>query len=236
GKALAVTSQDGQGVRVVEAATGKERLTLKLGNSPDMLFSPDGKMLFTVSGAAVTQWDLQTGNEIRRFATTPEPVNEIIIDRFARGRSIAVALSPDGRTLALPTPAAVALWDVQTGKEVPGGEGHRSRIEFVTFGPGGRQILTGSADGALYLWDVTSGRRVREFVVKAPAGNAGGPRGGMEMFNVSRVRGQFAPDGKSIAGLWPGGKIQVWDAAGKRRFELGAGKGHSSFAYSPDGR
>jgi WD40 repeat protein len=239
GKALAIVAQDGQGVRVLEAATGKERLKLNLkqGNQlPEVLFAADGKTLFTARATGATQWDLQTGNAIRHFETTPEPGNEFAINRFGRAQNTAVALSPDGRTLALPTPAAVALWDVRTGKEVPGGEGHRARIEFVTFGPAGRQLLTGSADGALYLWDVTTGRRVQEFVVKTPDANAGGPRGGMEMFNVSRVRGQFSPDGKSIAGLWPGGKIQVWDMAGKRRFELGAARGHTSFTYSPDAR
>jgi WD40 repeat protein len=238
GKALAVVAQDGQGVRILESATGMERLKLagKQGSGPEVFFGAAGKTLFTVSGTEITQWDLQSGKELRSFPVSAAPGVPFAVKGLGSGPHVAVALSPDGRTMALPTPAAVALWDVQTGKEIPGGEGHRSRIEFVTFGPDGRQLLTGSADGALYLWDVESGRRVQVFVAKTPDANPGGQRVGMEMFNVARVRGQFSPDGMSIAGLWPGGKVQVWDRAGKRRFELGDAKGHTSFSYSPDGR
>jgi WD40 repeat protein len=236
GKTLAAAAQDNQGVRLLEMATSKERGRLPTKQNPhDLIFSPDGKTLFAVGATEVTQWDLAKGKEVRQIPLSSDQASGAMMRGFGRTEGPPVALSPDGRTLALPTPAAVVLWDVPSSKELPGGEGHRNRIAFVTFAPGGKHVLTGSADGALYLWDAKTGRRVREFVLKA---QGPGPGAGMgrEMFDVLHVSGQFAPDGKSIAGLWPGGKVQVWDVSGKLRFEVGAGQGHTSFTYSPDGR
>jgi WD40 repeat protein len=130
--------------------------------------------------------------------------------------------------------SSVAFWDLQTGKEIQTWQGHRDRIESVSFAPGGKQVLTASADSGLYLWDAGTSVRLRDFVLKAVV--AKNFRGGEQM-NLFQVRGGFTPDGKRVAGLRWGEKLHLWDAAsGKQIGQLGAAKGHTAFAFSADGK
>jgi WD40 repeat protein len=74
----------------------------------------------------------------------------------------AIALSPDGRTVALTAGDGVELWDTQTGSQVgaplpgaptqpnnPGGPGN------LTFTASGRRLLIGSPSGLITIWNLT---------------------------------------------------------------------------------
>lgn len=125
GQRLAYTV--GGTVKVLDLASGKERLTLKspmragpffdssaegLGaNATPIIrhleFSPDGKMLATDGGTrAVELWDLEKGKLRFRLGSMPG----------------VLAFSPDGKQLATNGPwaanrgAQVMLWDVATGR------------------------------------------------------------------------------------------------------------------------
>ena len=136
----------------------------------------------------------------------------------------ALALSPDGRTLALPARNAVARWDVQTGKEMRTFTAHSDRIESIAFGPEGRRVLTAGRDGTLLLWNV-DGTEIREiadghYVTRETPFNRAQDVGWF------RVRGLFAPDGKSVATLGWRGQVFLWDAnTGKVLLEF---KGHTA--------
>jgi WD40 repeat protein len=242
GKTIVAAGQDGA-IRLFELATGKERGKLaadKAGPALDAFFAPDGKQLFLVYQNEVALWDLHGGKQIRRFPMGAVEADSPFRKRYDRAPAPPLALSPDGRTLALPDRATVTLWDVASGKSVPLTEGHRDQIDSVAFAPEGGQILTGSADGSLALWEVSTGKQARVFTLPDPGpGGPGAMRMRELMLEVFRVRGQFSPDGKTIAGLAWGGRPSLWDAqTGKLRCHLGdvSGGGYTSFAYSPDGR
>jgi WD40 repeat protein len=85
-----------------------------------------------------------------------------------------VAVSPDGRTLAvaastglyfydttslaevrfIPTDAVIWLWDGQSGKQVRALEGHADWVRGIAFSPESRLLASGSRDGTVRLWGV----------------------------------------------------------------------------------
>jgi WD40 repeat protein/serine/threonine protein kinase len=77
------------------------------------------------------------------------------------GRVHALAVSPDGRTLASASQTgAVKLWDLRTGQELLETRRHRGPVRVVEFTPDGRLMLTGGVTargkGELAFWE--SGR------------------------------------------------------------------------------
>lgn len=237
---LARTSQS-SAVFHFDAGTGKEvrQYPAKQGQVRHSILAADGKTLFVLGAAQLTQYSLETGKDVRDIPVATPPVDDLQRLRFGRSEArVSLAVSPDGKTLALPVQAAVAFYDVATGKETQFVQGHRDRLDSVSFGPDNRQVLTGSADGNLFLWDASDGRHVRAFSYKAMPAEDDGLRGGRSMtMALFRVRGAFSPDGKSVAGLRWTDKLHVWDAAtGALRHHLGEARGHTGFAYSPDGK
>ncbi len=107
GKQLATASSDsrdkseGSAVRVAEIPTGKEVCVLKASKPiTQVTFSPDGKLLATVSRSREIQvWDAREGKELLRL-----PGSE-------------AAFSPDGKLLAGGFDGGVAIWDVDMGRE-----------------------------------------------------------------------------------------------------------------------
>src|SRR5262249_40641151 len=104
GKYLASASQD-QSVRVWDAWTGRELLTLKPGNYGGVngvAFSPDGKWLAAACGvipfdrgqaSEVKVWDVPSGREVHTFKRqTSGGGNPVVFT--------SVAFSPDGKWLA----------------------------------------------------------------------------------------------------------------------------------------
>jgi WD40 repeat protein len=223
-------------IRLIDAGTLKElrSFSAKQGNARGMLLSGDQKSLFVAGANHVVHYDFLTGKELRGFPVSAAP-NERFFGRMQQLSQFSMAVSPDGKTLAIPALATVAFWDLQTGKEIQTWQGQRDRIESVAFAPDGKRVLTGAADAGVYLWDVASGERLRDFVLKTPVqDNNNFPGQQMGLFHV---RSAFSPDGKSVAGLRWGEKLHLWDTAGdKPARELGTAKGHCAFAFSADGK
>jgi hypothetical protein len=77
--------------------------------------------------------------------------------RGPTGPVLAVAFSPDGRTLAKGSAAGAMLWDVGD-RAHPARlgtlSGHMSSVSAVVFSPDGRTLATGSDDRTAILWDV----------------------------------------------------------------------------------
>ncbi|MCL2443636.1 MAG: caspase family protein [Treponema sp.] len=100
--------------------------------------------------------------------------------------------------------------------------GHTGHVASVVFSPDGKQILSGSGDSTIKLWDVDTGRELRTF-----AGYSNGIRAAA-----------FSPDGKQIISC-SGGAITLWDVATGKEIRTIIGHENNdvfSVAFSPDGR
>ncbi|WP_431897645.1 WD40 repeat domain-containing serine/threonine protein kinase [Nonomuraea sp. bgisy101] len=161
-------------------------------------FSADGKRLALAHKAWVTVWETATR---RRIAKVPGVGDDVG----------APALSPDGRTVAVPTASAVVLWDVDSGSKLGSFPG-----SHAAFSPDGR-VMAVVAGSSVDVYDVAARRRTG----RLPAGT--GPA-------LSR-------DGGMLASKDPeGGGLQVFDVRSGRRVGI---QGHmvvSGAAFSPDGR
>jgi WD40 repeat protein len=113
-------------------------------------------------------------------------------------RSVALAFSPDGNTLAAATEGGlVALWDSQTLTSVGILHDVLLGLHSVTFSPDGQRLAAGG-DGreAIKIWDPESHEDLATLQGK-----------GSLMSNV-----RFSPDGNSIAARNWNGMLEVWRA------------------------
>jgi WD40 repeat protein len=133
-------------------ATGASLTQLKLGiDASDLALSADGtKIAFALSffgGAEV--WDVATRTTIAAvLGTHPDG-------------DLSVALSPDGRLLAVGGfDRVVRLWDVRTGTLVheldQGGNGAFT----LEFSPDGRTLAISGFEPVAALWDVATGTQI----------------------------------------------------------------------------
>jgi WD40 repeat protein/serine/threonine protein kinase len=251
GKRLAsrVASNGGGVVKVWDAQTGQELLTLQGGSGP-VAFSPDGKRLTGLLNGTgkVTVWDAQTGKEL--FALDRRLVN-------------SVALSPDGKRLAVAFPkreqgtrgkevGEVKVWDAQTGEELltlqGGGWG-------VVFSPDGRLAGGVGVDGK--MWDAQTGQELLFLkgaggnMVFSPDGKRLASQGdamkvwdaqtGKELFtlkghNAAVQNMAFSPDSKRLVSASPDATVKVWDAqTGQELLTFEGHGGSNGVAFSPDG-
>jgi WD40 repeat protein len=84
-------------------------------------------------------WNLDSGQEIRRFSGHTGAVNR-------------VAITPDGRCAVSAGDNTVRGWNLQTGKELHCFTGHTEGLIGVAVSPDGRYALSGSGDGTVRLW------------------------------------------------------------------------------------
>jgi tricorn protease-like protein len=154
GKTMAAGCADKK-IRLFDLPDGKERHVLKGHAGPVLClaFTTDGKTL--VSGGGVYDvdmqtwlsgeakvWDVATGTERASFKKHTDAV-------------AAIALSPDGQTLATGSwDTSVKVWDIATKQERTSLPAHTSRVTGVAFSPDGKQLATASADRTAKLWKV----------------------------------------------------------------------------------
>jgi RNA polymerase sigma factor (sigma-70 family) len=181
------------------------------------VFAADSKGLVWVDRGKVCLRAVDNGREIRQFGPTYHQYR-------------ALALTADGRTLAVSSGDAVRLWSVATGKS--GRKLERSDgMGCLAFSRDGRTLVGARYDGTFQLWDTATGKkRLRPF-----PGHQG---------MVARVA--YSPDGKTLATCSPGdGTIRLWQAAtGRelRHWQAHRAQGASplgptlSLAFSPDGK
>jgi WD40 repeat protein len=146
GRRIASVGEGGWTVRVWEAATGREVLSLAGRLSPvhSVAFSPDGRRIASAGiDGAVRVWDAATGREALALKGHTSLVS-------------SVAFSPDGRRIASAgIDGAVRVWDAATLQEMLSLTGHTGDVSSVAFSPDGHRIVSASADGTVKIWDGT---------------------------------------------------------------------------------
>lgn len=222
GKALVAAEENGT-LRAWQVSTGKEYNPL--GAQPPELASRlppalAGNTLALVDrDRRVVLWDLASGKERARLAEQREEV-------------LALALSPDARTLAVLGPRTVNLHDVAADRQLrqfdwPGlRDDHRVwRRSFpsLVFAPDGRALACGYEDqDSIYLWEVATGQEVGRL-----KGHGGG---------TTRVA--FSPDGRSLASAGRFDQtVRLWELATGKEYFQGAGNwdGMTPLAFTSDG-
>jgi WD40 repeat protein len=200
-----------QGVPV--AASGEEGS--RYPEIPSIAFSPDGKTLAATDQRGASLFDAVSGREVLRFPRFNRTVRNL-------------AFAQDGKTLAAVYGHGVLLWDVATGREKHKLD-HLQVVEAAAFGPEGKTLATVDSLGGFGVWDLDTGRRLREFhAARQPDDER---QGGTSL--------AFLPDGKTLAVTMDGDEtVQIWDiATGQLRRRLAGHAGEvNAVTLSPEGK
>jgi RNA polymerase sigma factor (sigma-70 family) len=200
-------------VCVWEVATGRRVCQLPVeGGVGHLAFSHDGRTLAGAAGGVVHVWDVRAGKEVGRVAA-PRP--SVL--------ALALALAPDGRTLATATfdrPAtSLLLSDTATGRKLHQWQAHQGEAYALAFSPDGQRLASASIEGEdrLRVWAVPTGERQLEV-----AGT----------FHALR----FSPCGKALAAVAPGW-VSVREAdTGKEIQRIPRASREGLVAFGPQGK
>jgi WD40 repeat protein len=205
--------ENGELVRMMKGHTG---------SLMSVALSADGKRaLSSGSDQTMRLWNVETGEEIRSFAGHPATVWDVIF-------------SPDGKKALSGCGDGIArLWDLESGKELLALETHTQMggvAWTAAFTPNGKQAVTGGgnllsgndpAEGSLRLWDLTTGKEIRQF------------KGHTKDIRCVAI----SPDGKRLLSGSFDGTMRLWDIETAKELKRFAGPGNfvESVRFTPAG-
>src|SRR6478672_8231123 len=218
---MAAAAADNHSVTVWDVTTHTLRyppIHASGGFLPGLAFGPDGSTLVTSGWAGLELWAAATGADLggligarpwsdlslsadgslAAFASEDAEIWDLRRGSFvtavggdAEADEFSVALSPDGRTLAVGGYGRfVRLWDVQNGELLHELDQGGTRPISLEFSPDGRSIVTAGT-----MWDVASGTRI-------------GPNLAPGLLTSMT---DLSSDGRSLVVTDPDGHGAVWD-------------------------
>ncbi|MCG5217840.1 WD40 repeat domain-containing protein [Streptosporangium soli] len=183
-------------------------------DTPKAVFSSDGRTLVVgdKGSSATALWRITGG--VRQAWRTE-----------LAGGTMAVALSPDARTVAVGGPdGVVRLLDAAGGRTVGRPlTGHDAPIRAMAFHPDGKTLATVGADQTLRLWDVAT---------QAPM------RGPLTGHTNGLTAVAFSADGETVATGGVDQTVRLWDTATGRAIGpplTGHTEKVTALAFSPAG-
>jgi WD40 repeat protein/tRNA A-37 threonylcarbamoyl transferase component Bud32 len=208
----------------------------------------DGTRLLTLCSDKKTYlWEVPSRRKLAVFDTVPTD-----------GITPWAAFSPDGHTIALPTPAAVELRDATTGRLLQRLDGVPSP-ECIAFHPAGTTLATSDRSGTVRLWELAHRRELWQVPARPPA-LAFSPDGSrlavpdqdaIRLYDtttgreLNRLHGHngtvrnlvWLPEGPGLVTVANDQTVRLWDTSSGR--EQRVYRGHTTpvmaIACSPDG-
>jgi WD40 repeat protein len=142
-------------VKLYDLPSGSERKSLAVGDDVvyRLAYCREGRRLLAASiGGLIQIWDTQRGWSETTFRTLPP--------------HHAIALSPDGRTLATdtndPNQLGVLLWNVGTGRQL-GTLLAPAMVCSLAFTPDGQTLVAGCMNTTVMMWSTAQEPRVTNF-------------------------------------------------------------------------
>ncbi|KAK5202848.1 hypothetical protein LTR96_011230 [Exophiala xenobiotica] len=190
--------------RAIEALEILGEVLTKTAHSDISTFVTDAQRFLLRHYETVSTWPLQTYSSAIVFSPEKSLVRRRNLDKIPRWLTAIPPMEEEWTSL------------IQTLA------GHSELVTAVAFSPNGRQIVSGSWDKTIRIWDATTGQ-----VEKTLAGHSGA---------VDAVA--FSPDGRQIVSGSRDNTIKIWDATTGQVEKTLAGHsaGVTAVAFSPDGR
>lgn len=159
GNRIASASTHG-GVEVWNVRNGNRLFVIQdCGFVNDVSYSHDGKrILVTSMSHGILVYDSNTGSEIQKTRVG--------------GRPLCAKYSPDDNLIAVGTQlsngvsseaSSIFILNASTGKVLKELEGHMGSVRSVAFSPYGDELVSGSDDKTIKLWDVETGELLRTY-------------------------------------------------------------------------
>lgn len=169
-------------IRLWEVKSGRSVrvFTGHMGQVWSVAFSPDGHHVVSsgFDDGSIRLWDVETGQEVLKLK---------------HGNSaISVAFSSKGKYLAS-AGSDIRLWELGNWRLIKVFRPKNS-LECFAISPDGVLIVSGNVRGSLELWNVATGKVIREF----------------KGTNESVLSVAFTPDGRHIASGFYDGTIRIW--------------------------
>jgi WD40 repeat protein len=208
-------SSGGRAISLWQIEKGQEikRFDSHEGAIKTIALSPNGEVLAsdTGTGGLVLLRNIFTGQILKQFEGHQGEVN-------------AMAFSPDGKFLASCDDEMVHLWNVQTGEKLrrfTHPQKKFNKVYALAFSPEGRQLVSGTWDGSVHLWEVNSGQQQHCF-----EGNTG---------SVQCLA--FHPQGHVLAAGFSDHKIRLWNLSMAQEILCleGHAGGINALAFNPNG-
>jgi len=168
--------------------------------------------VYGTDGQEIHGFDLRKGSEVWTTNASKHPI-------------VALALSPDGSTLASAAgrdDSDICLWSMAAHREIGPLECRGGQIFSLLFLPDGRRLVSAGTDGIIRLWDVHSRKCLDELL-----GHAG------PVWQLALL-----PDGKTLVSGAKDGTVCLWDTSVKHLHQpcVTIPQTNLTWCFTPDSR